>query len=178
MLEADCYARALLDLCAEEGCCERVLDELTTLSAAFEAEPRFMRLLSSSEITKAEKRRLLDGCLQGRAHEYVQSCLKLMCDKRQIRLLPKLKERFSLLYYEKAGILPVRVTSASPLSPAQREKLKRRLEELCQKQVLLSFTVDKACLGGLMVEYENKLIDDTVRGRLKGLARYIQNAKL
>ena len=178
MLEADCYARALLDLCAEEGCCERVLDELAALSAAFEAEPRFMRLLSSSELTKAEKRQMLDNCLKGRAHEYVQSCLKLMCDNGQIRLLPKLKERYCLLYYERAGILPVKVTSASPLSPIQRQRLQQRLEEISQKQVLLSFTVDEACLGGLMVEYENKLIDDTVRGRLQGLARTIQNAKL
>ena len=172
------YAEALYGLCREEQKQDEALDDVQKLRAAFLAEPAFLRLLASPEISKAEKRQLLDDCFQGKATPYVLSTLKLMCDHGRIRLFPAVCERFGQLYNEDKGILTVRVTSARPLSEEQTARLKQKLEDMSGKTVELLCRQDGACLGGLSLEYEGRRIDDTVRQRLQNIASLLKNTRI
>ena len=49
---ASVYAEALYGLTRDEGLCDEVLAQLDVLSAAFAAEPDFLRLLSTPSLSK------------------------------------------------------------------------------------------------------------------------------
>ena len=172
------YADALYSLAKEAGACEEVLDDTQKLRASFREEPGFLRVLSSSEINRAEKWELLDACLKGRAHDYVLSCLKLMCDKGHIKAFPAVCENIKQLYNEDKGILSVTVTSARPLSDDQAQRLKSRLEEISGKKAELTMNCDSACIGGLRIEYSGISVEDTVRRRLDELKKLMQTTSV
>ena len=62
---ATTYGQAMYDLAREENLSKQLLDELTALSGSFEKEPEFIRLLSSPNIPKEERVRILDDSFRG-----------------------------------------------------------------------------------------------------------------
>ena len=64
------------------------------------------------------------------------------------------------------------------LDPQRQEKLRKRLEEMSGKKVILNVRTDPQILGGIRVEMEGKLYDGTVRGRLSDLRRRLDETVL
>ena len=173
-----CYSDALYSLAKEAGACEEVLDDTQKLAVSFRDEPELMRVLTSSEISRGEKRDLLDACFKGRVHSYVLSCLKLMCDQGSIKAFPAVCVGIKQLYNEDKGIIAVTVTSARPLSEIQTERLKRKLEEISGRTAELTLQCDSACIGGLRLEYSGVSVEDTIRRRLDELKKLIQTTSV
>ena len=173
---ANHYAEALFDLAREAQALDDVLDDMQKISEAFVCTPALGRLLSSHEVSREEKRALLDNCFGGVVHTYVLSCLKLMTDQGRIGALERAAKRFKDMYNEEMGILTVRVTAAGPLSDEQRNKLIQKLEAMTQKRIELTMAIDEACLGGIRLEYGGVCTDDTIRHRLDELKRQLQSA--
>ena len=63
------------------------------------------------------------------------------------------------------------VTSAVALSDEQMAALKDKLEKISGKTVSLTQKKDPTVLAGLRVELEGKQLDGTVKSRLDGLSR-------
>ena len=61
------------------------------------------------------------------------------------------------------------VTSAIPLSEADQARIRERLIAQFGANLEFSFQVDPEVLGGLVVRVGDKLIDDSVRGRIVAL---------
>ncbi|HKC75186.1 MAG TPA: ATP synthase F1 subunit delta, partial [Chloroflexota bacterium] len=58
------------------------------------------------------------------------------------------------------------VTSAIPLTDAQRARLREQLGRRTDRTVDLVETVDEAIMGGLIVRVGDELIDASIAGRL------------
>lgn len=172
------YARALFDLAQEEKCSDAFLHQLQVLSAAFSAEPDFLRLLANPGISKAERCQLLDESFRERIHLYVLNFLKLLTEKGDILRFHDCVRQFQAYYNDANGILCVSVVSAVALSEQQREKLLQKLEAVTGKKVQLEMKLDPACLGGLRLDYDGKRIDGTVRNRLDAMAKQLSRATL
>ena len=63
------------------------------------------------------------------------------------------------------------MTSAVKLSGEQMSALQKKLEQLTGKQIRLTQITDASVLGGLRVELEGRQLDGTVKGRLSGISR-------
>ena len=113
------YAEALYSLAEEAQVSEPVLRQIDEIAKAFDEEPRYIRILSAPEIGADERCRILDECFRGRVHEYVLNCLKLMTEKGHIRDFGACRDRYTELYNDAHGILPVKVFSARELDAGQ-----------------------------------------------------------
>jgi len=65
------------------------------------------------------------------------------------------------------------VTTAIPLSEAEREKLAEDLSTQLGKDVRLVAQVDPSILGGLLLQVGDRLTDASVAGRLDQLRRKV-----
>ena len=173
---ANCYAEALYALAKEDDARADILDDTQKLARAMETTPLFLRVLSSGGISSEEKHALLDSCFLNRAHTYVLSCLKLMCDKDDIKLFPVVCSRIRQLYNDEMGILAVTVTSARRLTDDQMRRLCEQLEKITSRKVELTNVVDGECIGGLRLEYGGLSIDDTIRHRLENIKKLVHAA--
>ena len=172
------YGQALYSLAREEGLSEGILKELTALSEAFSQEPAFLRLLSSPNLTKEERCRIVDNSFREKMHIYVVSFLKILTEKGYIRHFSECVQAYREQYNMDNGILPVKAVTAVPLTAEQAERLSGKLARLTGKTIALTNRVDTACLGGVRLDYDGKCVDDTVSHRLDAVRSLLKNTVL
>jgi F-type H+-transporting ATPase subunit delta len=67
------------------------------------------------------------------------------------------------------------VTSATPLSPADLERVRRSLERRTKKTVMLEAQVDPSLIGGLVAQVGDLVLDGSVRTQLSTLRDKLLN---
>ncbi len=175
---ANAYGGALYTLAKEEKLDGRILRELTVLQESFRAEPDFLKLLSSPNLTKAERCQVLDDSFREKLHPYVLNFLKILTEKGYVRHFDSCCDAFTLRYNEDNGILPVTAVTAVPFTEAQAEKLKQKLNLITGKQITLRNRIDPAVLGGIRLDYDGQRLDDTVSHRMDSLRELLRKTVL
>lgn len=175
---ANVYGSSLYALAKEENADAQILRELNVLRESFREEPDFLKLLSSPNLSKAERCQVLDDSFRGKLHPYVLNFLKLLTEKGYVRHFSGCCEAFTLHYNEDNGILPVTAVTAVPLSAAQAEKLKQKLGAITGKQITLLSRIDPAVLGGIRLDYDGQRLDDTVSHRMASLRELLRKTVL
>ena len=77
---AKTYGGALYQLAREEGCADRLLEELEAVDGILRSNPQYQRLTSLPSLGKEERRALLDEAFGGRVHPYLLSFLKILSE--------------------------------------------------------------------------------------------------
>lgn len=172
------YGQALYGLAKEENLGKELLGELNVLAEAFRQEPAFLRLLSSPNMTKEERCRVADDSFRGKVHAYVLNFLKILTEKGYLRHFSSCVETYRSQYNLDNGILPVQAVTAVPLTGEQTNRLCEKLSGITGKTIELTNRVDKACLGGVRLDYDGKCVDDTVSHRLDSIRAMLKNTVL
>ena len=79
------YAQALYSLVKDEGDTKSVLRQLAALDESFRAEPAFLRLLDTPNLSKEERCKILDDSFRGKVDPYVLNFMKILTEKGYIR---------------------------------------------------------------------------------------------
>ena len=172
------YGQALYQLAKEENLTEDVLRELKALQESFAENPDFIRLLSTPNLTKAERCQILDDSFRGKVQPYVLNFMKLLTEKAYMRHFADCCSAYRESYNEDNGILPVMAVTAVALSEDQSRKLSDKLAKITGKTIELQNQVDPACLGGVRLDYDGKRVDDTVSHRLDAVRNMLKNTVL
>ena len=172
------YGEALYTLAQEESLSKQILDEISVLAQSFHAEPDFIRLLCTPNLSVQERCNILDDSFRGKVHPYVLNFLKILTEKGYMRHFFDCCKAYEEIYNRDNGILPVTAITAVSLNPAQAEKLTAKLCQLCGKQVKLYNRVDPDVLGGVRLVYDGKQVDDTVSHRLDTVRNLLKNTVL
>lgn len=175
---ASVYGEALYALAKDENKSDVMLKQLKALDESFAAEPDFLRLLSAPNLSKIERKEILDTCFRGKAEPYLLNFLKILMEKGYIRQFSSCVQVFREHYNEDHGIMPVSVVTAVPMSDRQKEKLAAKLAGITGKQIELTNTIDPACIGGVRLDYDGKRVDDTIIHRLDAVSSMLKNTIL
>ncbi len=172
------YGQALYDLALSEKLAEPILNELDVLLQGFEAEPDFIRLLSTPTLTKQQRCQILDDSFRGTVQPYVLNFLKILTEKGYIRHFSDCCTAYRDSYNRDNGILPVTVVTAIALSPEQSLRLREKLASITGKNVQLHSRIDPSCIGGVRLDYNGKRLDDTVSHRLEAVSKMLKSTVL
>ena len=175
---ASVYGEALYALAKDENKSDIMLRQLNALNESFAAEPDFLRLLSAPNLSKTERKEILDACFKGKAEPYLLNFLKILMEKGYIRQFSNCVQVFHERYNEDHGIMAVSAVTAVPMSDGQKEKLAARLASITGKQIELTNTIDPACIGGIRIDYDGKRVDDTISHRLDAVSSMLKNTIL
>ena len=168
------YGHGLYLLAKEEGTVADMLDEVRGVAAILAAEPDYVALLGNLSMTKEDRVALIDAAFSGRATPHLVSFLKLMTERGYAAHLTGALAAYEALYREEEGIALAEVTSAAPLTDAERAALKARLDRETGKRRELSERVDPTLIGGIRVMVEGRLYDGTVSGKLARFKRRLK----
>lgn len=163
------YADALFALSREEQCEKLVYDELNAAADMFAQHPDFTALLSVPNIGAQEKIGVLRKVI-GEGAGITENFLCLLVEKHRINRIADIRNAFNAQYYEAFSIAEVFVTSAEPLTQPQREKLTQKLEVKLSKSVKLIESVDASLLGGMVVQYGDTRMDNSLRTRMREMS--------
>ena len=172
------YGEALYALAVEENASAQIMEELSVLTLSFHAEPDFIRLLGTPNLSVQERLTILDDSFRGKVQPYVLNFLKILTEKGYMRHFFDCCKAYEESYNRDNGILPVTAITAVSLNPAQAEKLTAKLCQITGKQVKLHNRVDPEVLGGVRLTYDGKQLDDTVSHRLDAIRNVLDKTVL
>ncbi len=168
------YAEALLDAGDKRNQTDLVLEELSSLvEDVFGADPQFEAFLASGAISRKPKAEVIHRAFDGKASDLFRNFLLVLNEHQRLDLLRGILRAARELYDERAGRLPVLVTSAAPLPDDQRERLLQELRRKYQKEPVITLRVDPALLGGFVVRVGDWLYDASVRRRLENVRKQL-----
>ena len=172
------YGESLYELAKDENLTRLIGDQLTVLQEAFRQEPDFIRLLSSPNLTKAERCQVLDDSFRGKVHAYLLNFLKILTEKGYMRYFSDCCDAYTEHFDQDNGILRVNAVSAVELSVEQKNKLTEKLSRITGKAVALRTRIDPAVLGGIRLDYDGQRLDDTVSHRLDAIRNVLNKTVL
>lgn len=175
---ASVYGEALYALAKDENKSDMMLMQLKALNESFAAEPDFLRLMSAPNLSKIERKEILDTCFKDKVEPYLLNFLKILMEKGYIRQFGSCVQVFRERYNEDRGIMAVSAVTAVPMSDSQKEKLAAKLAGITGKQIDLINTIDPACIGGVRLDYDGKRVDDTIIHRLDAVSNMLKNTIL
>ncbi len=168
------YAKAMYSLAESEGVTELLLDELRTVKSVLEQNPTYIKLLSTPSLKKEEKNALIDRAFSS-LREYTVNMLKLLCEARAVTAVHEILTEYEALYDEANGIVRVDVITAVPMSKEQESALAEKLSVTLGAKIILSPSVDRSILGGVILRYGGTQTDASIKARLDSISAGIRN---
>ncbi len=163
------YAEAAFRAALEEKALARVGDSLA-VAAAVAGDERVRSLLSDPRVGAQQKKALFADVAGERMDEVTRNLISLLVDNGRDELIGSIAEQFDELKHEHERVLKARITSAQPLTDAQRADIVGALERRYGKKVEAEMDVDPELLGGARVQVGDQVIHASVRDALGQMA--------
>lgn len=174
---AGVYAEALLNVVRSAGVDLRTaLDEAESLGFLIENRDDLRAFLEGPHIPTENKHALVQKVFEGRIPSYFYNLIRVCIDKNRVFYLIDILLEFVLRVETELGIHEARIRTAIPLDEALRRDVQTALETYTGYKFRPRYVVDPKLIGGIVVQYDDFLIDMSLRGHLLGLREAFKHA--
>ncbi len=167
------YAKPLFSLCVDKGITHEMLYEIKNLSSIDDKE--ILNVMRYPIISKEQKKEMIDSLIEtGMCQEFL-NLLKLLIDFDDIHLLGDIRQAYTELYQEEYGVEIIKVIFAKMPSSERLDQVRVMLEEKLgpNKFVVIQRRVDPSIIGGVIIEFDGKVMDNSIKSHLKNLINNI-----
>lgn len=163
------YAQALFEL-LDQSNIESTRGTLNGLGQAMKDSVSLRHVIASPAFGVEDKIAVLTE-LGGRFRcpPVGRAFIRQLVKKNRVKFLPDIAEAFAKLVDQSKGTQQVTVSSATPLSHAEQDRIKARLRETLKRAVDITFQTDASYLAGVQIHIGSTVVDSTVRGRLRAM---------
>jgi F-type H+-transporting ATPase subunit delta len=164
------YASALLELAKQDNKLSDVETQLNSFENLLTTSPDLKRMVLSPVFSAAEQGNALGAVLdKAGIGGLTANFLKLLAKNRRLFVAADIIGAFKALVARERGEVVAEVTSAHPLSDAQKAQLVDTLKDGVTKTIKLDAKVDPSLLGGLVVKIGSRMIDSSLKTKLNSL---------
>ena len=162
------YAAALYGVYTDDVRLKEASEELISV-------PKLWEALISPAVRFEEKERVLERVMDLQNAPELLRFFKLLARKGRMALLPDIVREFYELALSRRNAAECLVTCAREPDGETQERLKEFLQKAHHKsEVRLRFRVDPSVIGGFILNIDGVTYDQSVRGRLRRLARHLE----
>jgi F-type H+-transporting ATPase subunit delta len=166
----DRYAAALADVAVERRAGDAIRNDLSAFVDLFNQSPELREALDSPVVDNETKHRVIaELCAKMGLNEAVRNFIYVVVDHGRLHLLQEIIPAFRTELNDRLGIADAEVTSAHPLSDADKKQLVAVLEKRTGKKIDARFSQDAALVGGAVVRVGSTIYDGSVREQLNRL---------
>lgn len=163
------YGKAIFKEAVETKELTEVYQELLKLRDVYLHVPDLGEILTDDRLSGYEKVNIIKD-LEKNFSDTVAKFIHTVYDYGRMNEFPEIIDSFEELYYEHYGIVLVDVTTAVALTMDQRHELEEKLaRQFSANKVILRPRLDTKIMGGVIVESEHRVIDQSVRTQLENL---------
>jgi len=166
------YARAIFELASEDGKIEQWSRELALIREVLD-DPAARAIVANPSVSVDTRLKAVEALDLPGIGPRGLNLMRLLVAARRAGRIDEIVEHFEVLADEAAGRVRASVTTAIPLSEADRDKLAGDLSRQLEKDVRLVAQVDPAILGGLVLQVGDRLTDASLAGQLDQLRRQV-----
>ncbi|KNA19359.1 hypothetical protein SOVF_062110 [Spinacia oleracea] len=171
------YASALYLAAARANALDKVEAELFDLVEGTKKSPMFSQFTKDLSVPKDVRIKAInDICAHAKFTDITKNFLVILAEYGRLRHVDIVAKRFADLTMAHRGELKAIVTTVIPLPPAEEKELKETLQEILGqgKTVKLEQKIDPSILGGLVVEFGQKVFDMSIKTRAKQMERFLR----
>lgn len=158
------YAEALFGIALEDGKIDETLVDFENFNKALDED--IYKFLNHPKISKKDKKEVINNAL---TNKLLKHFIFVMIDNFRIKLLDESLIEFNKIVNKQNNLMKVWVYSNKELSTEQRNDLKINLKKKHNRKIELKNIVDSSIAGGLRIEYEGMILDDTINNYLQRL---------
>ena len=174
---AEIYAKALID--AEKTPVEAriLMEQAKSLADFLEKNFNVAEYFSSPLFSIQDKQNTLSAfCKEQKFLPIMNNFLQILLENSRFSQINQILSEFIKLYMENCGFVYVNVQSAKELSKKQDNDLQKNLKKLLSKDVIVKYEIKPEILGGLVIQYEDNIIDDSLQNKLSIIEKAMKGA--
>jgi F-type H+-transporting ATPase subunit delta len=159
----------VFELAQQEGQLEQWSLRLAMMRELF-ADPEVAAVLSNPTIA-TERREALVATSPHLIDGEASNLARLLIESGRVDDAAAIEEEFERLTDEAAGRVRATVTTAIELGAQDRERVAVELSKQLKKDVRVTVVVDSRIIGGMKLQYGDRVVDGSVAARLEQLRR-------
>ena len=149
-----------------------VAGQLLEFSATWESQKEFSGTIINPMFDKNERlAALLAIANQAGLPDIAKRFLRVVFERDRIIALPGIARAFSEAADSASGVVHVQLVVARELSEDERRSTEGGLSQRIGGNVQFVWSVEPEVIGGMVVSYDGKVLDGSVRGRLERIER-------
>ncbi|MCU0468330.1 MAG: ATP synthase F1 subunit delta [Arcicella sp.] len=163
------YAKSLLDLAKEKNVEEKVYEDMKLFTQVCDENHQFYLLLKSPIVSHYDKLTILQKVFTGKVDPASMSIFEIITRKNREEMLPHIAEDYLRQYELLKGIQKAYITTAAPLTVAQKAEFQKIVADATGKKVEIVEKIDISLIGGYVLTVNDRQIDTSVKTKLNEL---------
>ncbi len=163
------YTKAIFQLAQEQNILEKIEKDFDLLRDLVQQSKEFDQFLANPLITEDKKIEVLAELVGKKVEVLTFNFLRLLANKRRLRVLPAILEQFRQMMLTYRNIVEGELISAVELEKEQVEAIKAHLEKTLGKNVKLYSKIQPEIIGGFVIRVQDVVIDNSIRLQLNKL---------
>ncbi|MBN2605630.1 MAG: ATP synthase F1 subunit delta [Bacilli bacterium] len=158
------YAEALFSMALDENSITQTLDSFQQFTNVIDAD--MTKFLNHPKITKNDKKKIVETTV---TNHLVKHFIFVLIDNHRMDLLSDVLLELHKIIDNQNRVMKVQVFSKAILSEEQQKQLIQNLSKKHNREIELENIVDTTIVGGLRIEYDGMILDDTINNYLHSL---------
>jgi F-type H+-transporting ATPase subunit delta len=159
------YAEAVFRAAVEANATAPFGEALLSLGLAA-GNVQMSALLGNPKVTASEKAGMLAAAAGGSLATPVANLVSALLENGKAALLPFISEHYQRLQRDHDGVVKAIITSAFPLTDAEKADLVAALAKKYSKKIEVDVVVDESLIGGARIKVGDDVIHASVRDTL------------
>jgi ATP synthase F1 delta subunit len=109
---------------------------------------------------------LVSEVFAGRLNELTENLLMVVVEHNRMKYLPQIIAKYDEFWEAANGMYRVKVVVSKQMEKLEVEKLTADIASAIDGRVRLELAVSPSIIGGIIIRYGNKVVDNSVRNRL------------
>jgi len=173
------YAAALYSAANKNGALEAVEKDLSAIAGHMKTDPRLGSFLMDPSIKNHLKTEGIEGvCATLKANDLSKNLLMALAENNRLGFTGAVAHSFATLMAAHRGEVVCVVTTAKALDAATTKEVEGALAGFLKKgeKALVSYAVDPAIVGGMVVSIADKFVDMSMSSKLTKYSDLIKGA--
>lgn len=166
------YAGAMFALAIKQNTLDRTREDVKEIGELF-ARRKLAYLLREPKIPTKRKETALRQALADKVLPTSLNLALLVVQRQLVDIMPHIAREFEQMVLDYRNEAKAQVTTAAQLDEAQTVIVKKALEKITDKKILMQTRVDPSILGGVVARVGDQIIDGSIRQRLTALQQQL-----
>ncbi len=167
------YSKSLLELAVEQNVDDRVYEEMNDIYNTVSNSSDLASLLRNPVISSSDKIKVWSAIFPNHSSA-TKRFVELVTDRKREKDLTDMALSYIQRYNDLKGVARATVRSAFELSEDVMSRIQKYLQGALQKDTIqLENIIDKSVIGGMIIRYEDRLLDLSVSKELKEIRKHL-----
>lgn len=118
---------------------------------------------------------LIEGKTEKEISDVLKNFFELLKKNNVLSKLDAILKEFSDIWNKNKGVVEATVTTAKELDRVNKKSIIEYIKKVTKaSDVVLEEKVDKNVLGGVVLKYGDKIVDNSLKGRVESLGRSLE----